>query len=89
MNTHTPLVNSHSRGVSIFLTILMFFIITFMIVGGNARNPNMALAGNMAYGLWFFIIFFGYIAVFTIAGADRLLDKNAEYSNHRSIHVVP
>jgi len=39
------LINSHSRKTSVFLTVLMAFLLAFLILGGNKDNPRMMAAG--------------------------------------------
>ncbi len=38
------LIHSHSRPATIFLTVLLFLLMAFMLVGGNRQNPKMMLA---------------------------------------------
>lgn len=50
------LVNSHSRASTIFLAVLLFLILAFMLVGGNAKNPKLAAAG-FVYLVFLLVLF--------------------------------
>ena len=71
MKATASLINSHSRSTTIILSFLMFLIITFMIVGGNARNPRMALAGAV-YVIFLTVLFY-------------LILRTGQISKYRSI----
>jgi ferredoxin-type protein NapH len=55
MHADYLLMNSHSRSTSFFLTIFLFFVLAFMLIGGNARNPAM-MAASAVYLVFLLVL---------------------------------
>jgi len=71
MKNETPLINSHSRPAAVLLTVFFFLIIAIMLIGPNARNPNMMAASAV------------YVAFLTTLA--YLIFRSGRISKYRSI----
>lgn len=53
-NTHM-LMNAHTRSSAIFLTVLLSFLLAFMLLGGNRNNPAM-MAASAVYVVFLVVL---------------------------------